>query len=185
MCDNDSFDDMAEYDLKRRGLSRRQFGALTIGAGLMSVLPPVANAAETQESEVEIKTPDGTCDAYFVHPSKGASPAVLVWPDIFGLRPAFRQMGKRLAAEGFVVLVPNPFYRLSRAPVYQDFKFGSEATTARMGEVRPFVTAAGGERDAHAFVAFLQSQKQVKGKIGTDRTVNRHPRRRHPSTRLR
>src|SRR5262249_30654420 len=100
MCDQDSMDDMLRYQLKE-GMSRRDFGALTVGAGLVAMLPAVANAAETTESEVEIKTPDGTCDAYFVHPAKGTAPGVLVWPDIFGLRPAFRQMGKRLAESGY------------------------------------------------------------------------------------
>ena len=96
MCDNDTMDDALEYRL-RSGLSRRQFGALTLGAGLVAALPPVAGAAEVQETEVDIKTPDGTADAYFVHAVGAAHPAVLIWPDIFGLRPAFRQMGKRLA----------------------------------------------------------------------------------------
>ncbi len=116
MCDNDSMDDIVEYQLKSRDVSRRQFGALTLGAGLISLLPPVANAAEVTESEVTIKTPDGTCDAHFVHPKTGAAPAVLVWPDIFGLRPAFRQMGRRLAESGCSVLTVNPFYRVQKAP---------------------------------------------------------------------
>src|SRR6185436_6797883 len=116
MCDHDSMDDMLRYQLKE-GLSRRDFGALTVGAGLVAMLPAVANAAETKESEVEIKTPDGTCDAYFVHPAKGKHPGVLVWADIFGLRPAFRQMAKRLAESGYAVLVPNPFYRKAKAPI--------------------------------------------------------------------
>src|SRR3954466_14978249 len=115
MCDNDSINDIIEYN-RRTGLSRREFGALTLGAGLMSALPAGAATVETTESEVEIKTPDGTADAYFVHPSKGTHPGVLVWPDIFGLRPAFRQMGKRLAESGYSVLVVNPFYRVKKAP---------------------------------------------------------------------
>src|SRR6516165_3985034 len=117
MCDHDSLDDMVEYQLRSR-LSRRQFGALTMGAGVVSLLPPIAGAAgiEVIESEVDIKTPDGTADCYFVHPAKGSHPAVLVWPDIFGLRPAFREIGKRLAQSGYAVLVVNPFYRTKRAP---------------------------------------------------------------------
>src|SRR5882672_8110746 len=106
MCDNDSLDDMTEYQL-RTGVSRRQFGALTLGAGLTSTLSKIAAAADTKEAEVEIKTPDGTADAYFVHPSKGKYPGVLMWPDIFGLRPAFKQMAKRLAESGYSVLVVN------------------------------------------------------------------------------
>ncbi|TLZ53778.1 MAG: dienelactone hydrolase family protein, partial [Gammaproteobacteria bacterium] len=97
MCDDDSLEDMIQYQLRSARLSRRQFGALSLGAGASSLLPPLAGAAaEVQESEVDIKTPDGTADAHFVHPSRGAHPAVLMWPDIYGLRPAFRQMGKRL-----------------------------------------------------------------------------------------
>ena len=92
MCDNDSIKDIIEYKRRTGGLSRRQFGALTLGVGVASALPPIANAAETKESDVEIKTPDGTADAYFVHPSSGAHPGVLMWTDIMGLRPAFRTM---------------------------------------------------------------------------------------------
>jgi carboxymethylenebutenolidase len=116
MSDNDSLEDMMKYPLRSPDLSRRQFGALTIGAGLSSLLPPVADALEVQEADVDITTPDGTADAYFVHPSRGKHPGVLMWPDIYGLRPAFRQMGKRLAESGYSVLVVNPFYRAKRAP---------------------------------------------------------------------
>src|SRR2546423_8513651 len=117
MCDDDSLEDMIQYQLRSARLSRRQFGELSLGAGASSLLPPLAGAAaEVQESEVDIKTPDGTADAYFVHPSRSAHPAVLMWPDIYGLRPALRQMGKRLAESGYSVLVVNPFYRTKRAP---------------------------------------------------------------------
>ena len=111
MCDDKDLEAMVEYELRKGGLSRRELGALTLGAGFAFALPRAANATETTESDVEIKTPDGTADAYFVHPTSGKHPAVLVWPDIFGLRPAFRQMGKRLAESGYAVLVVNPFYR--------------------------------------------------------------------------
>jgi carboxymethylenebutenolidase len=90
-----------------------------------------------------------------------------MYTDIGGRRDTFRDMGKKLAGEGYAVLIPNPFYRVGPAPVYQDFKFGTEATTARMNELRPSVSAAGSTRDAHAYVAFLSGLKQVKGKIGT------------------
>jgi carboxymethylenebutenolidase len=119
------------------------------------------------EMQVNVKTADGIADCDLVYPDEnGKWPAVILYSDIGGRRPVFRDMAKRLAAEGFVVLVPNPFYRVGPTPVYEDFKFGDEKTTVRMGEVRKFVTAAGSESDAHAFVAFLQSQKQVKGKLG-------------------
>src|SRR5450755_4049821 len=115
MCEQDSFEkDRQQFE--RRGLvTRRQFGVL-LGAGIAMMLPRVANAAAVTESEVKVKTPDGTADCYFVHPGHGTAPGVLVWPDIFGLRPAFRQMGKRLAESGYSVLVVNPFYRKQPAP---------------------------------------------------------------------
>ena len=99
MCDQDHFEqDRQEYEA--RGLvTRRQFGVL-LGAGMAMMLPKVVNAVAVTESEVTVTTPDGTADCYFVHPASGTAPGVLVWPDIFGLRPAFRQMGKRLAESG-------------------------------------------------------------------------------------
>src|SRR5215831_12615173 len=120
------------------------------------------------EKKIDVKTPDGVADCELFLPSENGSwPGVIMYTDIGGLRPVFREMAKRLAGEGFVVLVPNPFYRVSRTPVYPDpFKFGEEKTTARMAEVRPSVTAAGALRDGPSFVDFLLSQKQVKGKIG-------------------
>src|SRR6476646_10950358 len=115
MCDQDHFeDDLHEY--KKRGLiTRRQFGVL-VGAGACMVLPQVAHAVAVTESDLTITTPDGAAEAYFVRPATGTAPGVLVWPDIFGLRPAFRQMGKRLAESGYAVLVVNPFYRVKKAP---------------------------------------------------------------------
>ena len=114
MCDQDhSEKELLEYEAL--GLvTRRQFGVL-LGAGVAMMLPAVANAAAVTESEVTVKTPDGTADAYFVHPASGTAPGVLIWPDIFGLRPAFRSMGKRLAESGYSVLVVNPFYRTQKA----------------------------------------------------------------------
>jgi carboxymethylenebutenolidase len=170
MCDNDSFDDMIEYQLKSKELSRRAFGALTLGAGLISALPAVANAAEVKDGEVQIKTPDGTCDAYFVHPATGAHAAVLIWPDIFGLRTAFRQMGKRLAESGYSVLVVNPFYRkqkASSAPPNMDFS--DQANRNALMALAGALTAETNATDAKAFVAWLDSQPSVdkKKKIGT------------------
>ena len=115
MCDQDHFDDDRKFFEERGLVTRRQFGVL-LGAGVAMMLPKVANAVTVTESEVNVKTTDGTADCYFVHPSTGTAPAVLVWPDIFGLRPAFRQMGKRLAESGYSVLVVNPFYRVKKAP---------------------------------------------------------------------
>src|SRR5215471_14401993 len=115
MCDQDHFDDdVREYE-KLGLVTRRQFGVL-VGAGIALMLPKVADAVTVTDAEVTITTPDGTADGYFVHPTTGTAPAVLVWPDIFGLRPAFRQMGKRPAESGYSVLVVNPFYRIKKAP---------------------------------------------------------------------
>src|SRR6185295_7651814 len=115
MCEQDRFEkDRQEFEV--RGLvTRRQFGVL-LGAGVAMLLPKVANAAAVTDAEVTVTTPDGTADCYFVHPASGKSPAVLLWPDIFGLRPAMQQMGKRLAESGYAVLVVNPFYRVKKAP---------------------------------------------------------------------
>jgi len=163
MCDSHTLEDTIEYQL-RSGLSRRDFGALTLGAGLTSMLVPVARGDElaVTESDVAIRTPDGTADAYFVHPSKGAHPAVLIWPDIFGLRPAFRQMGKRLAGSGYAVLVVNPYYRRQRAPVAPEHAdFDDPATRTALMDLRNSLTAATTQTDATAFVPWLEGQPAV------------------------
>src|SRR5271165_5593716 len=115
MCDQDHFED-DRLEFEALGLvTRKQFGVM-LGAGIAMMLPQVANAVTVTESEVNVTTPDGTADCYFVHPASGTAAGVLIWPDIFGLRPAFRQMGKRLAESGYAVLVVNPFYRTKKAP---------------------------------------------------------------------
>lgn len=154
MCDKDHFaESVAEYEA--RGLiTRRQFGVM-VAAGATMMLPALANAQATSGREVEIKTPDGTCDAYFVHPASGAAPAVLVWPDIFGLRPAMRTMGKRLAASGYSVLVVNHFYRNGKP---------SATGATPIPEMLPFrkgMSAATDMTDAKAFVAWLDAQPEV------------------------
>ena len=171
MCDRDTLEDTIEYQL-RGGLSRRHFGALTLGAGLTTWLAPVAHGDElaVTESEVDIHTPDGTADAYFVHPAKGAHAAVLVWPDIFGLRPAFRQMGKRLAGSGYAVLVVNPFYRKQRAPTAPEHAdFDDPATQAALMSLRNSLTPATTQTDGVAFVQWLDGQAAVdrRKRMGT------------------
>jgi carboxymethylenebutenolidase len=171
MCDRDTLEDTIEYQL-RSGLSRRHFGALTLGAGLTSWLAPVAHGDElaVTESEVDIHTPDGTADAYFVHPARGAHAAVLVWPDIYGLRPAFRQMGKRLAGAGYSVLVVNPFYRKQRAPTAPEHAdFDDPATQAALMSLRNSLTPATTQTDALAFVQWLDGQAAVdrRKRMGT------------------
>jgi carboxymethylenebutenolidase len=170
MCDNDSMDDMIEYHLKSAQLSRRRFGALTLGTGMASLLPAAAGAAWIEDAEVDIKTPDGTADAYFAHPAEGVHPGVLMWPDIFGLRPAFRHMGRRLAEAGYAVLVVNPFYRTKRAPTAPESPdFNDPATRTAlmslMGSLSPETTVT----DAKACVAWLDSQPSVdrKRRLGT------------------
>ncbi len=165
MCDQDQFEkDRLEYEA--RGLvTRREFGAL-LGAGMVMLLPKVVNAVAVTESDVMVKTPDGTADCYYVHPASGSAPGVLVWPDIFGLRPAFRQMGKRLAETGYAVLVVNPFYRVKKAPT------ADAGAKTPIPELRPLAQALNETThmtDARAFVAWLDSQPGVakNRKIGT------------------
>src|SRR3974390_749894 len=169
MCEKDDFDEM--YEVARvRELSRRQFGALTLSAGLTAILPRAADAADTEDSEIEIKTPDGTCDAYIVHPVKGQHPAVLIWPDIFGLRPTFRQMGKRLAESGYTVLVINPFYRTKKAPTAPEHPdFGDPPTRQALMGLMNSLTPTTTKTDAKAFIAYLDRQDATDGKrrIGT------------------
>src|SRR6185369_8990523 len=129
MCDQDHFENDRQEGEARGLVTRKQFGAM-LGAGVAMLLPRVANAAAVTEAEVTVKTPDGEADCYFVHPTSGTAPAVLVWPDIFGLRPAFRQMGKRLAESGYSVLVVNPFYRGRKSLM--------SGPTPAMTEMRPF-----------------------------------------------
>ena len=166
MCDQDHFED----DLKK--YSRRDLGALAaLGIGASILFPDNSLAADAQDSEllekeVTIKTPDGECDAFFVNPANHAHAAVLVWPDIFGLRPAFRQMAKRLAKSGYSVLVVNPFYRSQKAPT------APQGAGTPIQEVVPMarsLNAKTHQSDATAFVAWLDSQEQVDKtkKIGT------------------
>jgi carboxymethylenebutenolidase len=153
-------------------IARREFVTRSLAAGLAATASAAAAGLEVMETDVEIKTPDGTCDAAFFHPKTGSHPGVLIWPDAFGLRPAMRGIAKRIAAEGYSVLVPNPFYRLGKAP-FSDasgFNFQNPADMAKLRPLMDSVSAPGhGEKDAVAYVAFLDAQKQVNKakKIGT------------------
>jgi carboxymethylenebutenolidase len=165
MCDQDHFEE-DRLEAEKRGLvTRRQFGVL-MGAGVALMLPKVANAVAVTEQDVTIKTPDGNCDAYFVHVASGTAPGVLIWPDIFGLRPAFRQMGKRLAESGYSVVVVNPFYRQQKAPT------ASKGAATPIPELLPLAKQLSNTThmtDAKAFTAWLDSQASVakNRKIGT------------------
>jgi carboxymethylenebutenolidase len=154
-------------------LGRRNFVALSVAAGLGTVAGSAsAKELEVVETDVEVKTPDGTCDAAFIHPKSGSHAGVLIWPDAFGLRPSMREIGKRIAAQGYSVLVPNPFYRVSKAPFTDasTFSFTNPADRAKLTPLMASVNAPGNpEKDAVAYVAFLDAQKQVNKskKIGT------------------
>src|SRR5215475_8043979 len=163
-----------ENDAQPGDIGRRDFVALSV-AGIAASASWAAAAAglEVVETNVDIKTPDGTCDAAFIYPKAGSYPGVLIWTDAFGLRPAFRDMAKRLAAEGYSVLVPNPFYRVAKAPVFSDvasFNFQNQADRAKLTPLMASVNAPGAaEKDAAAYIAFLDAQKEVdkSKKIGT------------------
>ena len=166
MCDERTDADNTKY-LRAREMTRRQFGAVSAGAGLAMLLPRAANAQAVTESEVDVTTPDGVADSYFVHPATGAHPGVLIWPDAFGLRPAKRQMAKRLAESGYSVLVVNQYYRSQRAPITDSTDFGAlrDILMPLMGTLNAETHMS----DARAFVSFLDSQASVDGnrKMGT------------------
>src|SRR5947207_4578869 len=165
MCDQDHFeDDRRQYEAL--GLvTRKQFGVM-LGAGMAMMLPRVANAVAVTESDVNVKRPDGTADCYFARPASGSAAGVLVWPDIFGLRPAFRHMGKRLAESGYSVLVVNPFYRVKKAPT------ADAGGATPIDQVRPLAQGLNETThmtDAKAFIGWLDQQSSVakNRKVGT------------------
>jgi len=164
MCDQDHFEKAKEFEAL--GLvTRRQFGVM-LGAGVAMMLPQTKNPVKVTEEEVTIKTPDGSADSYFVHPATGTAAAVLVWPDIFGLRPAFRTMGKRLAENGYSVLVVNPFYRVKKAPTAEN---GAATNIQGLLPLMQALTPATHNTDAKAFIGWLDQQSSVNKnrKIGT------------------
>jgi carboxymethylenebutenolidase len=159
-------------DEESKDLTRRDFVALSLAAGIAAAAGSTsAQGLQVVETNVEIKTPDGTSDAVFIHPATGSYPGVLVWTDALGLRPAMRDIGKRIAAEGYAVLVPNPFYRSAKAPVFTgSFSFQNKEDMAKLQQVMaPLNAADAAERDAAAYIGFLDSQPQVNKarKIGT------------------
>jgi carboxymethylenebutenolidase len=165
MCEQDHFEEDRQTFEALGMVTRRQFGVL-VGTGIAMMLPQVANAAAVTDSDVTITTPDGSCDAYFVHPSSGTAPGVLVWPDIFGLRPAMRQMGKRLAESGYSVLVVNPFYRAQKAPTAE------QGAATPIPSLMPLARALNEQThmtDAKAFIGWLDQQASVakNKRVGT------------------
>lgn len=160
MCDQDDFD---AIDRLASGpvLTRRRFGLMGLGAGLAAVFPRWLGAAPTPPAgqEVEIRTADGLARAYFVHPASGRHPGVLIWPDIFGLRPALKQMAARLAASGYAVLVVDPFYRARRAPDAPPRADQVDPAARRtLIELMGSLSAQTAEVDARAFIDFLDQQ---------------------------
>lgn len=169
MCDEHTEADNEAFLKQTGAMSRRGFNALAVGAGAAIILPAVANAKDVSESEVLVKTPDGEADAYFVHPASGKHPGVIIWPDIMGIRPAFRQMGKRLAQSGYSVLVVNPYYRTAKGEVIAVGESFSdpdvrERLLPHAGSLSPEAQIT----DTKAFVSFLDAQKSVdtKRKMG-------------------
>jgi len=165
MCDQDHFEEDRKHFEALGLVTRKQFGIM-LGAGVAMMLPQVANAMAVTETDVTVTTPDGSADCYFVHPASGTAPGVLIWPDIFGLRPALRTMGKRLAESGYSVLVVNPFYRTQKAPT------ASQAGATPIQEVMPLARTLNETThmtDAKAFVGWLDKQPSVakNKKIGT------------------
>jgi carboxymethylenebutenolidase len=167
MCEKDDLEDFARRDT---GVTRRRFGLMTLGAGVAAAMPAWSSGVPTQGNDVDIKTPAGTCDAYFVHPVSGKHPGVLIWPDIMGLRPAFRQMATRLAESGYAVLVVNPFYRTQHAPTSTPpIDFSDKETMKALFALKDTLDADTAQVDARAFVGFIDLQASVdtKRKIGT------------------
>lgn len=154
-------------------ITRRDFVKTTAAAGFAVAAGATLGAQQVVETNLEIRTPDGTCDGAFIHPATGSHPAVVIWPDAFGLRPSMRDLAKRLAAEGYSVLVPNPFYRVAKAPVFEDvsnFNFGDPAQRSKLTPLMGSINAEGAaERDAAAFIAWLDAQSQVdrNKRVGT------------------
>jgi carboxymethylenebutenolidase len=153
-----------------RDVSRRDFVALSVAAGVVAASGVASAQRPVTERNVEIKTPDGTCDAFFAYPTTGTYPGVLIWPDAFGLRPVVRDMAKRLAAEGYAVVAVNPYYRVTKAPGIETAGFNFATDGAKLQPLMGSVNAAGNpEKDATAYIAWLDQQPQVdkSKKIGT------------------
>lgn len=165
MCDDDIHQGLIEDPT----VSRRTFGLMAVAA--TGVASRAWASAPVVEKDVEIKTPDGLADAALYYPEgKGAWPAVVIWPDVVSLRPVFREMGKRLASSGYVVLVPNLYYRVKKAPVVDGaFNFANPEDRAKLTPLRASVTPDGTAKDAAAYIAFLDAQPQTnkKAKVGT------------------
>jgi carboxymethylenebutenolidase len=170
MCDEHTVEDNRKHLAGVAPLSRREFGTLATGAALSTLLPTTSHAMAVASSDVTIKTPDGEADCFFVHPATGTHAGVIIWPDVLGLRPAFRMMGKRLAESGYSVLVVNPYYRDAASPVVTEgASFSDESVRETVMPLAMSLSAETNTTDAKAFVAFLDAQAAVDTarKIGT------------------
>ena len=147
-------------------LSRREFTALSIAAGVAAATRASAAAHPVVDTDVQVTTSAGTCDAALIRPDKGAWPGVILFTDVFGLRPTMREMAKRLAADGYTVLVPNPFYRSAKPPgLSLDIDFQNPADRAKLDELRKPMTTEAVMQDSTAYVKFLDAQPAVSKKI--------------------
>ncbi|MDT0575747.1 dienelactone hydrolase family protein [Croceicoccus sp. F390] len=161
MCDEHT-DDAEQRALVGKGLSRRQFAAASAAMMAASCTTPGIAAGALREQMVTVPTPDGVADAFWVYPATGTAPAVLLWPDVAGLRDAFKIMARRLAAEGFAVLAVNPYYRNARAPVLESFSdWRTPEGQAKIAPMREALTDARIVNDSQAFVAWLDAQPAV------------------------
>ena len=170
MCDERTAKEEEEYLTRSGQLTRRQFGKLSAGAGLAMLLPKVANAMDVTGADINVTTPDGVADCYFVHPASGKYPGILMWPDIFGLRPAFKTMATRLAESGYSVLVVNPYYRKEKAPVVAEgASFSDEKVRDKLVSFMQSLTPEIVTKDGEAFIGFLEQQAAVdqNRKMGT------------------
>jgi carboxymethylenebutenolidase len=169
MCDEFTAED-DDKALAARGVTRRDFAAMGAAATLTAYLANVeafAQARPLSERMVMVRTPDGECDAFFVHPARGKSPAVILWPDVLGLRDTKKAMARRLAASGYAVLAVNPFYRNFRGPLGTDFSaFRSPEGQAKLGPARAALTPEAITRDAVAHVGFLDAQAAIDKRRG-------------------
>jgi carboxymethylenebutenolidase len=156
--------------LAATGLSRREFAALGAAGVLAGGMADAALAKSVMvviEETVLIPAADGTIDALFIRPAKGRHPAIILWPDIAGVREAYRLMGKRLAASGYAVLVVNQYYRSAKAPILNSIS--EWRTPAGQEKLKPMIGALSAEgivRDAKAFVAWLDSRREVHKRRG-------------------
>src|SRR5437764_3684059 len=164
MCDSDNHQGF----IVDTSVTRRSLVLSMSAAAAVTGLPTAAFAADVVEKDVVVPTPDGHADAALFCPAGSSSwPAVLMWPDILGLRPVFREMGRRLASAGYTVLVPNPFYRVKRAPIVSGpFDFNNPQDMAKLNGLRDALTGAAIDRDATAFITFLDQQKQTNRRKG-------------------